>query len=333
MEHTAVMILTVFDTVILPDVDYRLNIGSFGEAERERLKADDGHCVLLPIRSLKGKTEVTQTDCYEYGVLADVLEIDDDRQGTFLHIQSRGKVRVLEVENADGILSGTYEPVNEVIDVTARGEKEFLEMLKKTTTEIAGNFRGADYAIEYIKTIESVNEYAAAFCQFYDMTPEQKYELLATDSFRERMSLIHDAMMRFKSTIELQVELANKDDADGNAYKKAAINKQIGLLQKELAEMDPNAEEDEEGFAYKIDHCGMPDDIKKEAKRVLRRFEQEPANGAEYNSLYDYLDFITSLAWRPGEPKKIDLSIDIVGSFLIQRVIDVSGTFRMPVGG
>ena len=57
MEHTAVMILTVFDTVILPDVDYRLNIGSFGEAERERLKADDGHCVLLPIRSLKGKTE------------------------------------------------------------------------------------------------------------------------------------------------------------------------------------------------------------------------------------------------------------------------------------
>ncbi len=307
MEHTAVMILTVFDTVILPDVDYRLNIGSFGEAERERLKADDGHCVLLPIRSLKGKTEVTQTDCYEYGVLADVLEIDDDRQGTFLHIQSRGKVRVLEVENADGILSGTYEPVNEVIDVTARGEKEFLEMLKKTTTEIAGNFRGADYAIEYIKTIESVNEYAAAFCQFYDMTPEQKYELLATDSFRERMSLIHDAMMRFKSTIELQVELANKDDADGNAYKKAAINKQIGLLQKELAEMDPNAEEDEEGFAYKIDHCGMPDDIKKEAKRVLRRFEQEPANGAEYNSLYDDLDFITSLAWRPGEPKKIDL--------------------------
>ena len=307
MEHTAVMILTVFDTVILPDVDYRLNIGSFGEAERERLKVDDGHCVLLPIRSLKGKTEVTQTDCYEYGVLADVLEIDDDRQGTFLHIQSRGKVRVLEVENADGILSGTYEPVNEVIDVTARGEKEFLEMLKKTTTEIAGNFRGADYAIEYIKTIESVNEYAAAFCQFYDMTPEQKYELLATDSFRERMSLIHDAMMRFKSTIELQVELANKDDADGNAYKKAAINKQIGLLQKELAEMDPNAEEDEEGFAYKIDHCGMPDDIKKEAKRVLRRFEQEPANGAEYNSLYDYLDFITSLAWRPGEPKKIDL--------------------------
>ena len=53
MEHTAVMILTVFDTVILPDVDYRLNIGSFGEAERERLKADDGHCILLPIRSLR----------------------------------------------------------------------------------------------------------------------------------------------------------------------------------------------------------------------------------------------------------------------------------------
>ena len=101
--------------------------------------------------------------------------------------------------------------------------------------------------------------------------------------------------------------MASRDDEENNNYKKAAIQKQIGILQKELDEMNPESEEDESSFKYKIEHCGMPEDVEKEAKRVLRRFEQEPSNGAEYNSLYDYLDFITSLKWTVGEPEKIDL--------------------------
>ena len=301
------LILPVFDTVILPDVDYRLNLGQVSEEEKKAVEQSGDKIVILPLRELKDNTEVTGEVCHELGVMADVIEIADSRMGTVIHLMTHEKVRVFDIHNNEGIIDGLTEIVNEVMDITAEGEKHLLEELRRKTTELAANIRGGEYAVEYIKTIKTVNEFASAFCQFFDMTPDEKYDLLATNSFRERGSLVHEALIRFKSTIDLQVDLASRDDEESNSYKKAAIKKQIGLLQKELDEMNPESEEDESSFKYRIEHCGMPEEVKKEALRVLRRFEQEPSNGAEYNSLYDYLDFITSLAWKPGEPQKIDL--------------------------
>ena len=301
------LILPVFDTVILPDVDYRLNLGQVSEEEKKAVEQSGDKIVILPLRELKDNTEVTGEVCHELGVMADVIEIADSRMGTVIHLMTHEKVRVFDIHNNEGIIDGLTEIVNEVMDITAEGEKLLLEELRRKTTELAANIRGGEYAVEYIKTIKTVNEFASAFCQFFDMTPDEKYDLLATNSFRERGSLVHEALIRFKSTIDLQVDLASRDDEESNSYKKAAIKKQIGLLQKELDEMNPESGEDESSFKYRIEHCGMPEEVKKEALRVLRRFEQEPSNGAEYNSLYDYLDFITSLAWKPGEPQKIDL--------------------------
>ncbi len=301
------LLLPVYDTVILPDVDYRLNVGALEDGERETLEKSGKNIVIMPLTEEKAMEDVTPEICHEYGVMADVIEIAEGRMGVVIHLMTHEKVRVYDIRNTDGLIDGCVEIVDEVMDITSEGEKHLLEELRKKTTELASNIRGGEYAIEFIRSIKTVNEFASAFCQFFDMTEEEKYALLATNSFKERGSLIHDALLRFKSTIDLQIDMASRDDEENNNYKKAAIQKQIGILQKELDEMNPESEEDESSFKYKIEHCGMPEDVEKEAKRVLRRFEQEPSNGAEYNSLYDYLDFITSLKWTVGEPEKIDL--------------------------
>ena len=308
MNRETRMILAVYDTVILPDVDYRLNIGEISSEEKSRIKIDQNRAVILPMRTLKDHPQLEPKDFYPLGTAADIIDITENQMGTFLHMHTREKVEVTRIVNTGGVIEGECTAVDEIMDVTVEGERQLLEALKKTASEIAENIRGGRYAIEYLKTVKTVNEFAAAFCQFFDMTPEEKYALLETDSFKERGKLIHEATKRFKGTIDLQVDLANRDDPEGRSYKKAAIQKQIGILEKELHDMEPEEGEEEDSFAYKIEHCGMPEDVKKEALRVLRRFEQEPTNGAEYNSLYDYLDFITSLAWTCGKPQDIDLA-------------------------
>ena len=51
----------------------------------------------------------------------------------------------------------------------------------------------------------------------------------------------------------------------------------------------------------------MNEDARKEAEKALNRLKQEGNNSPEYGMLYDYLDFMTSLAWRKEAPEKIDL--------------------------
>ena len=301
------LVIAFYNTVLLPDVEYRLSIDGISEEEKERIREDGGEALLLALKEQKNREDIENDDFYPLGVAAEILEVSEGPMGTFLHARTREKVRVTSISAGMPVSEAECEPVDEVMDITFAGEKELLETLKKTTTELASQIRGGDYAIEYIRKLKTVNEFAAVFCQFFDMTAEEKYALLETDSFKERGKRIHEALMRFKGTVDLQVDLANADDPEGIAYKKAAIHKQIGLLEKELREMEPEEEEDEDSFEKRIEAAGMPDNVRKEVERVLRRFNQEPSNGPEYNSLYNYLDFVTSLAWQVGEQQPIDI--------------------------
>ena len=304
---TRQMILPIRHAVLLPDVEYRLNIAGISDEERERLEADGNRAVLLGVRAEEDAEEIGIDDLNDLGVACEVLDISDGPMGLFLHAQAREKVHVSGISLAGGVFEGDTETVEEVMDVTFDGEKKLLEELKKVTIELSGKIRGGQYALEYIRKIDSVNEFAAVFCQFFDMTEEERYDLLRTGSFRERGLMVHDALMRFKGTIDLQFDLATRDDPEQNAYRKAAIQKQMGILQDELAAIEGEEKEDDSSFEKKIEAAGMPEEVKKEVMRVLRRFNQEPANGAEYNSLYDYLDFVTSLKWQAGELPPVDL--------------------------
>ena len=304
---SALLILPMFNTILLPDVDYRLSVEKISDVEKSRIQIDEGRVIFLPLREEKPREELTQEDFYPLGIIADVSQITDGPLGTIVEAQAREKIRVTHFSKTQDVFEAEYEAVDEVMDVTFAAEKQLLESLKITTTELASQIRGGDYAVEYLKKIKTVNEYAAVFCQFFDMTIEEKYALLETNSFKERGILIHEALMRFKGALEVQVELANADDPEANAYRKAAIQKQIGLLEKALAEMEGGKEEDEDSFEKRIEAAGMPEDVRKEVERVLARFNREPSNGAEYNSLYDYLDFVTTLKWVPDKTPEIDL--------------------------
>ena len=304
---SSTLVIALYNTVLLPDVEYRLNIDGLSDEEKARAREDGGKAVLLPMKQEVERENMKESDFYPIGVYADVMEVTEGPAGIILHAQTKEKAKVTSLDLTGDVITCEWEPVDEVVDITYEGEKKLLENLRTVTTEVASQIRGGGYAIEYLKSIKSVNEYAAVFCQFFDMTPEEKYALLATNSYKERGLLVHEALMRFKGTIDMQVDLANADDPEGISYKKAAIHKQIALLEKQLEEIEPDKTQDENSFEKRIERAGMPDNIRKEVERVLRRFNQEPSNGPEYNSLYDYLDFVTSLKWQPDPTEKIDL--------------------------
>ena len=90
-------------------------------------------------------------------------------------------------------------------------------------------------------------------------------------------------------------------------YKEQAIKKQLDYLQKELDDMHPENVTDIRRLQMRIEESGMNEDARKEAEKALNRLKQEGNNSPEYGMLYDYLDFMTSLAWRKEAPEKIDL--------------------------
>lgn len=302
------LVIPSYDTVILPDVDYQLGVEELNEDERSRIKIDDNKVLIVPMKETKDKKDLTMNDVYGLGVLADVIDINSTKVGLRVHSRTREKVEITSLSSNGDILEATFEPKDEVLDITLKGEKDLLDVLKKDITELTTHFQGGQLAAGYIERCKTINELAAMFCQFLDMSPDEKYALLQTDSMRQRGMLVEEAIKRFKGTVDMQEALNNRYNAtEGNFYKKAAIEKQIGLLQKELDDMDPEAAEEENDYKKKIEESGMPEEARKEVDRVLKRYLEMQPNDPDKASSENYLDFVTSLKWKPDKLPKVDL--------------------------
>ncbi|MBR2187921.1 MAG: LON peptidase substrate-binding domain-containing protein, partial [Eubacterium sp.] len=307
-ETKSYMIIPTYDTIVLPDVEYQFGSDDFTSEEKSRIKIDGNKAIVLPMKTPKERSEMSLEDFYGIGVLTDVLEIQETNIGTRVHVHTRGRVRVTDFNATEEILEGSWTPLEEKVDINAEGEKALLDQIKEITLDISTHIQGGNLVQNYIKAIDSISDYAAMFCQFYGMTPDEKYALLETSSLKERGLLIHEALLRFKGTIDLQVDLNKRyNDTEGNLYKKAAIQKQIGLLQQELDEMDPETASTENEYKQKIEASGMPEEARKEVDRVLKRYLQAQPNDPERSSMENYLDFVTALQWKLEEAPPVDL--------------------------
>ena len=75
------LVIPSYDTVILPDVDYQLGVEELNEDEKSRIKIDDNKVLIVPMKEAKGKMDLTMSDVYGLGVLADVLDINSTKVG------------------------------------------------------------------------------------------------------------------------------------------------------------------------------------------------------------------------------------------------------------
>ena len=302
------MIIPTYDTVILPDVEYQLGTRRFSDEERSRIKIDGNRAILLPLKINHDKEDVSAEDFFQYGVLAEIVSINDVPGGSRIHVKARQKVSVLDITITESMIEGSYKTHEEIFDITREGEQDCLKRLKETATEIAGHLQGGQMAISFVRSCDSVAEFAAMFCQFFGMSLEEKYALLETDSMKTRCELVTEALMKFQGSIELQIAMNKRyDESEGNVYKKAAIQKQIGLLQDELNDLDPEMESEENEYKAKIEASGMPEECRKEADKMLKRYMMAQPNDPEKNMMENWLDFVTELKWKIGKTHKINL--------------------------
>ncbi len=108
---------------------------------------------------------------------------------------------------------------------------------------------------------------------------------------------------------ELQVRRRIRDDVEEGAQKQQRewfLRQQMNSIRKELGE-DEGSVVDE--YRTKIEEAGMPEDVKAQAERELRRLETMGENG-EASMIRTYLDWLIAVPWS----KRSDETLDPAGA-------------------
>lgn len=297
----------IYDVTALPGATMYFRYDHFSHILGRAPVAGEEIAILVQREQL-ARSELTAQGFFPIATRATVREVVVDDH-VAVHVESRVDVTQIEV-SGDGLVEVEVVDRPDVDDLTDAEAASSLQRVRSTLLQFVSEYHMGAMARNFIMQFKSVGELYAASSNWLTISSEEKYEILATDSRAERLrrmeSALHEMVEMQKVSSEAEVA---QESEHKNSYREAAIKKQMEFLQEQLDELHPEDGGDVQRFERALAELEpvMNETAFKEASKVLTRMKQEGKNGHEYGMLYDYLDFVTGLAWTCPEMEQIDL--------------------------
>jgi ATP-dependent Lon protease len=207
------------------------------------------------------------------------------------HTDSQGNLRVEVEERPDE----NPPPVK-----TRELEREYRAVVEEIL-----ELRDADERIgQFLRSITDAGALADTCAYAPDISFAQRVELLEKVDVVERLELA--VKLQRERLAELQVRARIREDVESGAQKQQRewfLRQQMNSIRKELGE-DEGSVVDE--YRTKIEEAGMPDDVRAQAERELRRLETMGEASGEASMIRTYLDWLTSVPWSKRSDERLD---------------------------
>ena len=301
------LVIPIYNTIILPDVQYNLEPDSLTDREKSALKVEDT-VILLPLKEEKTREELRAEDFYPIGLTGVIKGIRNADGDLIMAVRTELKVKVVNLVANREVLNAEYEIIYDEADIDEREQRAVFNMVLENLAQISSYFQWGSWAMRFSEKLDNVNEVISIVGPYTDLTVEEKYAMLETDSLMERYHLISEAMLKYRDLVELQVDINKKiQDKQGDNYRESMIRRQIDLLNDELSEYNQDELSDVKRLEGKIEEAGFPEEVKDEIDRVFNKFRQMGSDDHEYGSTLEYLEFVTALSWKSEEEQEIDI--------------------------
>jgi ATP-dependent Lon protease len=180
-----------------------------------------------------------------------------------------------------------------------------LEREYRAVVEEILELRDADDRVrEFLRAITEAGALADTCAYAPDISFAQRVELLEKVDVVERLQLA--LALQRERLAELQVRRRIREDVESGAQKQQRewfLRQQMNSIRKELGE-DEGSVVDE--YRTKIEEAGMPDDVREQAERELRRLETMGEASGEASMIRTYLDWLTSVPWSERSEETLD---------------------------
>jgi ATP-dependent Lon protease len=180
-----------------------------------------------------------------------------------------------------------------------------LEREYRAVVEEILELRNADERVSaFLRSITEAGALADTSAYAPDISFAQRVELL------ERLDVVarleYALSLQRERLAELQVRRRIREDVETDAQKQQRdyiLRKQMESIRKELGE-DEGSMIDE--YRKKIEEAGMPDNVRAQADRELRRLETMGDASGEASMIRTYLDWLTSVPWSKRSDERLD---------------------------
>jgi ATP-dependent Lon protease len=144
---------------------------------------------------------------------------------------------------------------------------------------------------------------------------EKEQALLEAPTQAEALRLMHTYLTHEIQVLELRQKIASQAQTEmSKDQRDYLLRQQLRAIQQELGEQNPE-QADVEMLRERLAETELPDEVRKEAERELKRLEKLPPAAPDYHVIRTYLEFVLELPWQ----KRTDDVLDIAR---VREVLD-----------
>jgi ATP-dependent Lon protease len=301
-------VLPLRETVPLPDTLTPLAIGQ----ERSVQLVNDvlaGDRLLVMVASRNPELETPgPEDLYDVGVVGAVARMIKVPDGTLrILVQGAQRVRIVDWVQTEPYLVAKVEELPD--EVTESPE------LTALTRNVQGTFsrivEQAPYLPEELQlavnNIDDPSTLSHLIAGSLRLPTEEKQALLEERDVGRRLRRLAETLARELEVISIGSEIQSQVQSEiDKGQREYVLRQQLKAIQEELGEFDESAEEARE-LREQLDELALPEEVRKQADRELRRLEQLPPQAAEHGVIRSYLEWIASLPWGKSTEDDLDL--------------------------
>ena len=248
-------------------------------------------------------------DLQRIGTVAAILRYVTAPDGNHhLICQGQQRFRILEYVGGHPFLAARVERFDEPEEHRPEVDARFMllreraleavELLPQAPRELADTIRG----------IGSAPLLADLVASTMDISPAERQEILETLDIHRRLDRVLEFLEYRLSVLRLTREIGQATRTNlEKRQREVLLREQLQTIRRELGEEEGGAAEAED-LRKAVEEAGMPDEVREQALKEVRRLERMPEAAAEHGMIRSYLDVLTELPWSKETPDRLDMA-------------------------
>jgi ATP-dependent Lon protease len=308
-----IAVLPLQNTTLFPETVVPLAVGrerstravESSLATEEKLLA----CLTTKTENVTGD-DAKLTDLYKTGTLVNIKRMMRNDGIMQLIVQGMQRFEILEWTAEQPYLKARVEILPEL----RRVDEEEIEALKRN---IQGMIQEALTLLPQVPmevrmavtTQQDPVQLSYFLASVLDLGIETEQKMLESGTVDGLLTLTHAALARELEIMQIRSKIANEAQHEmDKSQRDYVLRQQMKAIQKELGDDETGEKAEAEQLRDRLEKADLPDDVRKEATRELKRMEQLPQAAPDYHVIRTYIEYILELPWRKSSEEKLDLN-------------------------
>ncbi|HEX8181449.1 MAG TPA: endopeptidase La [Pyrinomonadaceae bacterium] len=265
----------------------------------------------MSVRAERGvEQEALPEDVYEVGTLVMIKRMMRAPDAIQLIVQGTERVRVVKWVQTEPFLRARVRilpapTVEDAVQVEALQQsvrsliERALALLPQVPPEVRAAVLGTNDAVQIAYFLASI----------LNLGLEQEQAMLEADTVDELLRLAYARLARELEVMQLRSKIATEAQTEmDKAQRDYILRQQMKAIQKELGDDEGGERAEAELLRERLQEADLPEEVRTEAERELRRMERLPAAAPDYHVIRSYLEYVLELPWRKASEDKLDLN-------------------------